>query len=326
MDTSALPDDLPPVKPPSVGFIFQLFVVPAIIVAAVVAVWALFGRIAIGEQDWQSLVADLGSPNSHIRYRAMDGLAKVLDNDRRLGKDGQHLSQNSLIAGPLSNLLTQKLTSGSVSEETLSDQVYLARALGQLDVPDASLPPLARALDESFDVEVRKSALTSVALIAGRAWERQTPVKSVEVVEAVIKFSHDRDPNLRRAAAFALGLLPTAESAERLHVLLEDADWMTAVNAAIALSRQGSTAGYPVLLEVMSDKVVADEKAPNDTAASELIIFRNAFKAVGDLADKFTPEQRDELIAKITLLSHHHAEARVRADANAALAVLQKTP
>jgi len=324
MNTSALPDDLPPVKPPSITFIFQLFVVPALIVAAVVAVWVLFGRIAVGDQDWQSLVADLNSPNAHIRYRAMNGLAQVLDSDRRLGPDGKHLSQNTQIATALSDSLTQRLTSGSVSEETLSDQVYLSRALGQLDVPEASLPPLARALDPSFDIEVRKGAVTSVAQIAGRAWERQTPVKSDAVTAGIIQLSQDGDPHLRRAAAFALGLISDDDAMQRLQVLLEDGDWMTAVNAAISLSRQGSTAGYPVLLQVMAGKVVVDPAAPADVTASELIIFRNAFKAVTDLAAKFTPAERAELITKITSLSDHHAEARVRADANAALAVLKK--
>ena len=76
LSNDELSDDLPPVQPPSAGFIIQLFVVPGLIVLAVVLVWALFGRIAAGEQDWQTLVQELQSPNSHIRKRAMYGLAR----------------------------------------------------------------------------------------------------------------------------------------------------------------------------------------------------------------------------------------------------------
>jgi hypothetical protein len=37
------PDDaLPPVEPPSAGFIIQLFVVPGIIVVVVVMIWVMF--------------------------------------------------------------------------------------------------------------------------------------------------------------------------------------------------------------------------------------------------------------------------------------------
>src|SRR5206468_1762631 len=42
------PVDLPPVEPPTAGFILQLFVIPAIIVAVVVVVWLLFGKLAGG--------------------------------------------------------------------------------------------------------------------------------------------------------------------------------------------------------------------------------------------------------------------------------------
>ena len=47
-----LPDSaLPEVQPPSAGFIVQLFVVPAVIVLIIVAVYVLFGRLASGEAD-----------------------------------------------------------------------------------------------------------------------------------------------------------------------------------------------------------------------------------------------------------------------------------
>ncbi|MFN8856728.1 MAG: hypothetical protein ACK50P_14265, partial [Planctomycetaceae bacterium] len=64
-----LPEDLPPVKPPSVGFIVQLFVVPGLIVGAIVGIWLLFGRMATAEQDWQRLVVELQNPNEHRRWR-----------------------------------------------------------------------------------------------------------------------------------------------------------------------------------------------------------------------------------------------------------------
>ena len=58
IDRSLTTDDgesaLPPVEPPSAGFIVQLFVVPALIVLAVVGVWALFGKIASSDEDWRT--------------------------------------------------------------------------------------------------------------------------------------------------------------------------------------------------------------------------------------------------------------------------------
>ena len=43
--------DLPPVEAPSAGFIVQLFVIPAVVVAVVIVVWLLFGKLAGGERD-----------------------------------------------------------------------------------------------------------------------------------------------------------------------------------------------------------------------------------------------------------------------------------
>ena len=79
----AAPEDLPPVQPPSAGFIMQLFLIPAIIVAAVIGIWVLFGRMAGAEQDWRQLVQDLGSENEHRRWRAASGLAHMLNADRQ---------------------------------------------------------------------------------------------------------------------------------------------------------------------------------------------------------------------------------------------------
>ena len=51
-----LPDELPPVKPPSVVFILQLFAVPGLIVLSIVGVVSLFGTLATAKEDWWSLV------------------------------------------------------------------------------------------------------------------------------------------------------------------------------------------------------------------------------------------------------------------------------
>src|SRR6187200_1181568 len=66
---NALPEHLPPVEPPSAGFIVQLFLVPAIIVAAVIGLYLLFGKLAAGDTDWRQLVSDIKSDNPNVRWR-----------------------------------------------------------------------------------------------------------------------------------------------------------------------------------------------------------------------------------------------------------------
>src|SRR5437660_8463498 len=88
-DPAQLPEDLPPVQPPSAGFIIQLFVVPGLIVMAIVGVYLLFGKLASGEQDWQSLLVELKHPNEHRRWRGALGLGQVLNADQEMGDRGQ---------------------------------------------------------------------------------------------------------------------------------------------------------------------------------------------------------------------------------------------
>src|SRR5438309_7772813 len=80
----ALPD-LPPVEAPSAGFVLQLFVIPAVVVAVVIVVWLLFGKLAGGERDAMEYVRQLRHPSAN--WRSAFELASLIQNDARLGSD-----------------------------------------------------------------------------------------------------------------------------------------------------------------------------------------------------------------------------------------------
>ncbi len=319
-------DDLPPVQPPSAGFIIQLFVVPALIVLAVIAVWALFGRMAAGETDWRGLVQDLESSNPHRYQRAMFGLAQLLDNDQRLGEKGQHLAKNVEIATSLAKLLEKTLDAASQDKDAVSFEVYLTRAMGLLDVPDSTLPALQRALDARYDIEVRKGAVASMALISSRS-HAIAPEVEAQATSAMIALSEESEPTLRRAAAFTLAMIPNrdegpaaAERTQRLMVLLNDSDWMSAVNAAISLARRRSTAGYPVFLKACKSTVDANNP---EAVQDDITILRNVLRAIGELGPKWDDAQRTELRSAVKELAARHAAQRIRVDAESTLASLQ---
>jgi len=317
--SSELSDDLPPVQPPSAGFIIQLFVVPGLIVLAVVAVWALFGRIAVGEQDWKRLADQLKSDNNHIRIRAMYGLAQVLDQDRRRGEQGQHLAANLDLAKALSDQLTQEFKKGSSSKESIGFQQYLTRAVGLLDAPEATSAALRMAIEPTRDIEIRKSGVASIALMAGRALERGQPMKSPEIVDALVVVSSDSLPLMRQTAAFSLGLFRSPEADQQLHVLLGNDDWKTCVNAAIALSRSGNTDGLAVFKKALTDK----PPTKPDEQVEHFMILQNSLKAVGDLSPEMTDADKAEFRELLQSLIHNHAEVRIRVDAQNALNLLK---
>ena len=72
---------LPPVEPPSAGFLLQLFVVPAVIVAGVVLVWFTIESMARGgEQDPDAIVKALRGANG---FQQAKDLADMLGTPER---------------------------------------------------------------------------------------------------------------------------------------------------------------------------------------------------------------------------------------------------
>ena len=350
-DSAALPqrpelsDDLPPVQPPSAGFIVQLFVVPGLIVLAVVAVWALFGRIAAGEQDWRKLAQELQSPNTHIRNRAMYGLAQVLDQDRLRGEQGQHLASNPEIVRGLSDQLVKELQTGSSSLESVAIQQYLTRALGLLNAPDSArvLLPGATAADPSGaaslrqaaaasmnaalksalkptrDIEIRKSAAASIAFIASRALERGTPLEAPELVQALIDASSAQEPVMRHAVAWTLGQFRSADAVQHLQVLLGHDDVMTRINAAISLSHSGSTDGLAVFKQALTEPTATSPEGQGE----QVIIQTNVLKALADLGPKLGPNDKAEFRELVEKLLKTNTNPRVHIDARNAFLSLK---
>src|SRR5438270_3789969 len=101
--------DLPPVEAPSASFVVQLFVIPAVVVAVVIVVWLLFGKLAGGERDAMEYVRLLRSPDAN--WRAAFELASLIQNDARLAKDPELLGElTDLLAHDLDKAENPKLT------------------------------------------------------------------------------------------------------------------------------------------------------------------------------------------------------------------------
>ena len=315
-DNSELPtssESLPPVEPPSAKFIVQLFVVPGLIVATIVGVWLLFGKLASAEQDWQALLADMKSSNEHRRGRGAMGLAQALAIDQNRKLDGPRLTTNPQVAQELSAFLADTLKSSSREPVVIDQQAFLTRTLGLLDVPEAVLPVLCEAMQETRDREVRKNAVAAVATIAHRANDRGTPLTDAGILEELSAVSRDSDPLLRSLAALTLGFFPLELADQSLTVLIADADANTRANAAVAFTRHKSLKAVPVLQEVL--KVAAALKQAGPSGDASPIAATNAMKAIGELAPLLDKATRSEIVNDVTTISTDYPEPRVRLDA-----------
>ena len=99
---TASPDDLPPVQPPSAGFLVQLFLVPGIIVAIIVVVWVMVDWLAHMESDPQKYVDGLRRDTPDVWQKA-EQLAEMLRSDR-----SNQLKGNAKLAETLGEILDEK--------------------------------------------------------------------------------------------------------------------------------------------------------------------------------------------------------------------------
>lgn len=321
-EVAGIPEDLPPVQPPSAGFIVQLFVIPALIVMAIMAVWLLFGRLASGEQDWRELVVELRHTNPHRRWRAAHGLAQLLNADQRGGMAGERLSANRELALALANVLQSELERGGQTDEDLKHEAFLARTLGLFDLPDVVFPALQQGLQPGNDPEVRKNALGAIAVLTDRMATAKTGGPSDLFVPDLLTAAGDADPVLRRLTAFTLGFFPQEAAVERLDSLLDDGDKDTQINAAIGLARQGDPRGERVFREVLESATRAAPAAGQDEY-ERFVALKNVLTAIERLAPKFDADRRQALIAQIKPIADGYREPKIRIVAQQALTALE---
>lgn len=320
--------DLPPVEPPSAGFIVQLFLVPALIVTVVIGVYLLFGKLASSEQDWRRQLSDVRHDNAHIRWRGALGLAQMLQAGATA--DGVPLSENRDVANELAQLMRDSLAHGSSSEDDYKQQEFLTRTLGLVDVPDVTMPVLLEAMAPSEDRDVRKNAIASVATTANRFHEQGKDFNSTEVVPAIVTASEDSDDVIRHLSTFTLGMFDSSAALDRLKVLLEHEDRLTRENAAIALARQGALEGLPVFESVlveaaerMSDSpptpILEGEMAIDVARFEGTVALQNTIKALSQLSGDLNEAQRTRIVELLTPIAERHADTSTRVEAKSLL-------
>lgn len=238
--------DLPPVELPSASFVAQLFLIPAAVVVVVVAVWLLFGKLAVGERDAMEYVRRIKS--SARSWRSAYELASLLQNDPKLANDPRLL-------GELTGLLDEELDQSA--DPRLAQ--YLALALGTFQTLDATLADgrtidpldaLVRALDPQFDSTIRIAGATSLAKQAARL---DGELDDPRVVDALAEAASEGDDDLRQLATYALGFCGGEASTAALRDrLASDGDRFVRYNAAVALTRRGDPAAVETIREMLS--------------------------------------------------------------------------
>ncbi len=238
--------DLPPVEAPSATFVVQLFVIPAVVVAVVILVWLLFGKLAGGERDPADYVRRLRQASGD--WRSAFELASLIQNDAKLANDPRLL-------GELTDLLSAELK----TSENAELKVYLIKTIGAFQTLDASLgdnrkldpiEPLTLALQPAQDLSVRIEAAASLAKHAARL---EGKFDDSRAVAALGEATGDSEPELRQVATYALGFFHGDAARQALQERLRsDDNRYVRYNAAVALGRQGDAAARETLREMLT--------------------------------------------------------------------------
>lgn len=318
------PEDLPPVEPPSAGFILQLFVVPAVIVGVILGVWALFRMSASSDYNWERQIGELRQENEHRRWRGANSLVQMLQADAQAGEQSQNLRSNPELAEKLGGILEEQMAKGDTSEENRKLLAYLIIALGWLDAHDATIPLLIESTGSTHDLEVRQNALTSLAMIAGRKFEAGGYLDRPDVTEALLTGSQDADPKVRQLAVYSLGLLAPEVGGQRVRTMLEDSDDYVRVNAAIALARGKSSDGLAVLESVLDRAVNEpsaidelegnDPESRNQANAREIelrVMTLNALQALLELAPQLSASERERVSPLVDSLADDFRDPKI---------------
>lgn len=300
------PDQLlPPVEPPSAGFLVQLFLVPGLIVAIIVGVWLTFHWLAHLGQDPQAYVRTLRRDNEG-RWQAALNLA----NDLR-GPGGAALKADATLAGELGRILEDESKSGRTGEQSQMLRVYLCRALGEFTIPEALAPLVSRAGDAA-QPEVARAAVEAIAVLSSNLTLAGAMPAGSAVTDAVVVASRSDDAAVRSAAAFTLGVVGvkgTGAADDRLHALLADANDDVRYNTALALARLGDDDCLDTLEEMLSlpDEPPTNLEARDDVAQSKrykrALVVLNALRGLALLVDSTHAPPPEAILAKVKALA-----------------------
>jgi hypothetical protein len=315
--------DLPPVETPSAGFIVQLFLIPAVVVAVVIVVWLLFGKLAHGERDAMEYVRQLRSPSAS--WRMAHELASLINNDPKLANDPRLL-------GEMCDLLSYELDHPEDAHLT----EFVTHAVGAFETPEGTLTngqavsplgPLTRAIGPKSPIEVRTAAAMSLAKYASRLPGK---VEDAAAVNALADASADQNGDLRQLAVYALGFFSGAHASEVLRErIATDPDRFPRYNAAIALARKSDPAAAATLREMLTTSLLdqALSTVPEISSTTEKqnkieSIQLEALQALQTSIDAGTADLARSLRPEVSNLT----KSGLVSVRNLAQAVLQKLP
>ena len=285
----AAADQLPPVEPPSAGFIVQLFLIPMLIVGIIVVVWLMFSWLAQMGNRPVELVNDLERLN-HASWQQALTLGKALQDPNNV-----EFARNPKLAKRLAEVLEKHIDDGHLDRDHVWLRMYLCMALGEFESLNG-MPILIEAAGierEPAELDVRRAAIWAM----GRLAKRNSAAEVLEyegVMDAIDRAATEtgnvddeqQRSRLRSTAAYVLGWFPNDETGDKLLRMTYDAHPDVRYNAAVSLARQGDVRAVETLSEMLdpaNTESTRFEEAANQQWKRQDVMLQ-AVRAAGLLA------------------------------------------
>ncbi len=279
-------DLLPPVEEPSARFIIQLFVVPALIVMLIVAVWLAFSWVVRStELGPDQLIQGIEQGANVARWQRARELAELLQDKRY-----PEFRQSRTGASHLARMLDRSIDQADMGDNDIEFRKYLAAALGNFDVEEGTdvLLKAAKTNRDTREQKVRDAAIQAIAVRAYNLAHLDPPQKltNPDLDAALINLASDSDPVIRSQTAYALGQIGTPTAIKQLETMIDDPDAGTRYNAAIALAHHGNPKSLDTLTEMLDWKELAGvrEEKEEGRRFKRTVIIVSAIDAVHALA------------------------------------------
>lgn len=331
----ALPavDNLPPVEPPSAGFILKLFVIPGVIVTAVLLVVLAFNWLTHLGSNPESYVTAL-ERNARNRWQVAHDLSVELRGNDKLRGDSAFARRVSAVA---EKKLAEPPPTGTADEvrTEVYERVYFCKLLGEFSTPEGLevLENAALRRRNENELDVQLAALESIAVLVDNVRKAGGAINTPSLATLLNEASRTaQEPTVRSRAAFALGVLGGPAAEESLQRLLKDGYPDARFNAAAGLARHGhdDPATIDVLAEMLDPEQTAglavEEEAGsrdfkraaihmNGLRAIEMLLQTNPqakVKSLEPAIEKLSDEERaaNAVRLKAREVLHQMAEAR----------------
>jgi hypothetical protein len=243
------PTALPDVKPPTAGFLIQLFVVPALIVLIIVSIWLAIKWLTMDAGDPHKYLEQIRT-SSRNRWNVALQLATALADPRydSIKLDGAYMQG-------LADVLGEELDRPSEPKDPMLIRVYLCRALAQFRVSDG-LPVLIRVANQQRDAASIEGRIAAVEAI-GRLAENIRGTLAGKLLPQAVKTTRQLADQLAAAPSGS----PGAEKVDQLRAAAATAEELadTARTRADFASR---CADFSRRLTDLADRVPADSQGP----------------------------------------------------------------